>query len=147
MQDFCTEHQCSDPLPFKSLSLEKHRRGVTFVDVDYPELMFRKKGVILQHREMEDLISPLRTDTADPAVLLWSDRYVAVGCDLRDTAKLRGILDSIFDLASCLVLCVAEVSLTYMDVGAADSLVRWAAQYEEGKKYLCVLQGLVGLIG
>lgn len=97
--------------------------------------MSRKKDVILQHPEMENLISPVRTDTGDPAVLLWSDRYVAVGCDLRNTAKLRGILDDIVDLASCLVLCIAEVSLTYMDVGAADSLIRWAARYKEGEAW------------
>ncbi|KAL8930970.1 MAG: hypothetical protein Q9208_000071 [Pyrenodesmia sp. 3 TL-2023] len=85
---------------------------------------------------MEDLISPVWTNTADPAVLLCSNRYVAVGCDLRNTAKLRSILDDILDLANCLVLCIAEVSLTYMDVDAADSLIWWAAQYEEGEKWL-----------
>lgn len=93
--------------------------------------MSRKKDVIMQHHEMKDLISPVQTDPGDPAVVLCSDRYVAVGCDLRDNAKLSAILDEKLNLGSCLVLCIAEVSLTYMDVDSADALIGWAAQYDD----------------
>lgn len=112
--------------------MKAYQKGVTFVDVDYPELMSKKTEVIMQHHELKDLIGPPQTDKSDPAVLLYSDSYVAVGCDLRDIAKLRSSLESNLDLSSCLVLCVAEVSLTYMEVAAADALIKWAAGYDDG---------------
>ncbi|KAL8941591.1 MAG: hypothetical protein Q9216_002142 [Gyalolechia sp. 2 TL-2023] len=126
-----------DPGPFEWIT-RGYGRGVTFVDVDYPELMLKKRDVIMQHRELESLISPVRPDTKDSAVVLSSDRYMAVGCDLRDSTKLTKILEEKLQIASCLVLCVAEVSVTYMEVDAADALIKWAAQYNDVR--FCMLE-------
>lgn len=112
--------------------------GVTFVDVDYPELMSKKRDVIMQHHELERLIGPVRSDAGDPAILVSSERYIAAGCDLRDSKKLEKILGKNLEMANCLVLCVAEVSVTYMDVDAADDLIRWAAQYDNVQ--FCMLE-------
>lgn len=94
--------------------------------------MSKKRDVIMQHHELEELISPVQIDTGSPALLLSSDRYVAVGCDLRNTGKLDRVLGENLEVAKCLVLCVAEVSVTYMEVDAANALIRWAAQYDNG---------------
>ncbi|KAI4193289.1 MAG: hypothetical protein LQ348_002910 [Seirophora lacunosa] len=127
-----------DPSPFKWLSVERYRNAATFIDVDYPELMARKKEVIMQNQELERLVGPLHTDTPHPGLLLCSDSYMAVGCDLRDTTTLSSILDHKLELSNCLVLCVAEVSLTYMDVRAADALIKWAAGFNDVR--FCLLE-------
>ena len=121
----------SDPLPFHWLS-QSTKDGITFVDIDYPELMSKKRRVIIQHEEMLRLINPVQTDTGDPAILMSSDRYMAIGCDLRNITELGSIVERRFDLDSCTVLCIAEVSMTYMDVDAADRLVKWTAQFSDG---------------
>ena len=61
------------------------------------------------------------------ASVLQSEHYVVLGCDLADTKRLNETLGNVVDLQSSLILCVAEVSMTYMDVAAADSLLKWAA--------------------
>lgn len=63
--------------------------------------------------------------------MLSSDRYMAVGCDLRNTTKLSKILEEKLEIVSYTVLCVAKVSSTYMDIDAADALIKWAAQYND----------------
>lgn len=64
--------------------------------------------------------------------------YMALGCDLADVAKLSEALESELNLASSLILCVAEVSVTYMDVAAADSLIRWTSRYNDSMLTLAV---------
>lgn len=56
---------------------------------------------------------------------------MALGCDLADINKLSEFLENETDLESSLILCIAEVSVTYMDVAAADSLIRWASRYND----------------
>ncbi|KAL9030825.1 MAG: hypothetical protein Q9196_001079 [Gyalolechia fulgens] len=126
-----------DPGPFRWIT-RGYGKGVTFVDVDYPELISKKRDVIMRNHEMESLISPVRADIEDSALVLSSERYMAVGCDLRDTTKLSEILEQRLKITSCLVLCVAEVSVTYMDVDSADALLRWAAQYNDVR--FCMLE-------
>lgn len=62
---------------------------------------------------------------------------MALGCDLADIAKLNEALEKEINLASSLILCVAEVSVTYMDVAAADSLIRWTSRYDDGMLTPC----------
>ena len=54
-----------------------------------------------------------------------------MGCDLADTGKLDKLLGTLVDFSTCLVLCTAEVSITYMDIHAADSLIAWAARQND----------------
>ena len=65
-------------------------------------------------------------------IFLRSASYYAVGCDLADTNKLDKLLNSLVDLSKCQILCTAEVSITYMDVNSADSLITWAARQDDG---------------
>ncbi|KAI4149123.1 MAG: hypothetical protein LQ341_001391 [Variospora aurantia] len=125
-----------DPLPFKWLSVERYKNVATFIDVDYPDLMARKKEVIMQNQELERLVNPLHTGKKHPGILLCSDNYLAVGCDLRDVSTLNSILDEELTLSNCLVLCVAEVSLTYMDVRAADALINGDQKHPFAQKML-----------
>lgn len=129
---FTTVDLClhSDPLAFQWLSKYPDKcRNVTFVDIDYPELITRKLEVISQTPQLRDLLDtsvPIGgRDRAPPQV---ANRYLALGCDLADIERLEKILNENIDIESCSILCVAEVSITYMDVGDADSLIRWASR-------------------
>jgi len=62
-----------------------------------------------------------------------TERYVAIGCDLRQLAALKEALIREVDILNCAVLFVAEVSITYMEVEAADAVIRWAAEFDNCK--------------
>jgi tRNA wybutosine-synthesizing protein 4 len=55
---------------------------------------------------------------------------------LRDLKLLKQVLASAVDIENCLVLLTAEVSITYMNVEAADALIHWAAKLPDGKNLL-----------
>ncbi|KAI4263522.1 MAG: hypothetical protein L6R42_001328, partial [Xanthoria sp. 1 TBL-2021] len=145
---------CGDPLPFQCLSrYPEDCTGVTFVDVDFPELISKKREIILAQSDLQSLVGWSQSDGRDgpaPAlqstengspILIRSNRYVGVGCDLRDISRLSKTLEEELQIGSCLVLCSAEVSITYMDVDAADALITWAAQYDDVR--FCMLEQLL----
>lgn len=133
--------RCSDPLPFQCLTrYPRSCQNVQFVDVDYVELMTKKREIIEQTDSLCQLLTNLRVSTTGETITIRSDEYVAVGCDLRDAEKLQRALAEEFDLENCLVLCTAEVSITYMDVQAADALIRWAATLRNGKSSIDLLR-------
>lgn len=135
MCGFATVDLCihSDPLAFQWLSKYPDKcRNVTFVDIDYPELITRKLEVISQTPQLRDLLdAPVPIGGRDGAPPPVNIRYLALGCDLADIERLEKILNENIDIESCSILCVAEVSITYMDVGDADSLIRWASRYRD----------------
>ncbi|KAJ4352454.1 tRNA methyltransferase ppm2 [Didymosphaeria variabile] len=64
-------------------------------------------------------------------VYVRSDRYLALGCDLRDLKTLERLLRRDFDAANASFLFVAEVSVTYMPTPDADSVIRWASTLDD----------------
>lgn len=111
-----------------------------FVDVDFPDLVKRKRQVVLTTPDLVSPLSGLKTEDNDetcPHVLLRSDRYYQVGCDLRRTAALEQALASIVHVKECLFLFVAEVSITYMETVYADSLIQWASTIGQCKSSTC----------
>ncbi|KAL8669856.1 MAG: hypothetical protein Q9168_005573 [Polycauliona sp. 1 TL-2023] len=113
----------------------------------------KKRDMILEQSEMRDIIGwtqssepegfePASQSAKDGAgIIIRSNNYVGVGCDLRDIARLSKILEEDLQIGNCLVLCSAEVSITYMDVEAADALISWAAQYDDVR--FCMLEQLL----
>ena len=67
--------------------------------------------------------------------LLRSDEYLQIGCDLRDLKRLDSTLKNAIDVEDCLVLLVAEVSITYMDFKYADEVIKWAETLPSGKGF------------
>ncbi|OAG42950.1 hypothetical protein AYO21_02901 [Fonsecaea monophora] len=118
-----------DPLPFQWMAQHPDLCGNTkFIDIDFEELMISKREIILNTPKMRDMLS--RTaDTTDSVkgVVLDSDVYVAIGCDLRNPRRLERLLRSVIDLDQCLVFCLAEVSITYMATKDADDLIAWTS--------------------
>jgi tRNA wybutosine-synthesizing protein 4 len=122
-----------DPLPFQWLAREPELcRNVRFVDVDYKALMLTKTEIIEATSRMRDLLTP-QALPVDGYTVLNAAEYLAVGCDLRDIAGLSATIGSLTKPDECLVLCVAEVSVTYMKPDAADALIEWAAHLSSGK--------------
>jgi tRNA wybutosine-synthesizing protein 4 len=123
----------SDPLPFQWLAREPELcRNVRFVDVDYKALMLTKKEIIEATPQMNDLLTTQAVPN-DGYTVLNTNEYVAVGCDLRDITGLDTTIESLTKPHGCLVLCVAEVSVIYMNATAADALIEWAARLSSGK--------------
>lgn len=124
---------CSDPLAFQWLSKGSLSHPDTrFIDVDFPELMEKKCDVIANTPQLRDLLGPYQIPEKTNGAHLRSKHYCALGCDLADIARLDALLANEIDTSRSLILCIAEVSVTYMDVGAADSLIEWAAHYDNG---------------
>lgn len=101
------------------------------MDVDYPDLMEKKCNVISNTSPLHDLLGPHDRPLDSSGLVLHSEHYLAIGCDLADLEKLDMLLASEVQISSRLVLCVAEVSITYMDTNAADALIRWAGLHDD----------------
>ena len=137
----------SDPLPFQCLTkYSKLCQRIKFVDVDYMELMTKKREIIEQTDSLRQLLTNFGVSSSGETITIRSDHYMAVGCDLRDVETLQRTLAEEFDLETCMVLCTAEVSVTYMDVHAADALIRWASTIKDGNSSIDDLRRVHALI-
>ncbi|KAJ5587316.1 LCM-domain-containing protein [Penicillium hispanicum] len=134
-----------DPLPFILLSREKKsmRSGNTvFVDVDYEKLMAHKKNAIRQTEVITEVLGDIDSGEDQDAIQIRSPRYIAVGCDLKNLEKLDDVLrNSVLPSAGCSVLCIAEVSLTYMDIKSANEILIWASTLTSDVQF-CMLEQL-----
>ncbi|KAG5985120.1 hypothetical protein E4U55_001369 [Claviceps digitariae] len=134
----------SDVLPWQS-----HARyadlceDVMFVDIDYPELMRKKRSIVQETPQLRGILGNdfFINDSDEDHVMLRSKVYCQIGCDLRELDKLGVILNELASLSECSVLFVAEVSITYMDTQYADALIQWAS--EIGNSEFCLLEQLL----
>jgi tRNA wybutosine-synthesizing protein 4 len=108
-------------------------RKATFVDVDYPQLIERKTTRILTDSLLRKEILKTNLRSSEMPVHLRSDKYLALGCDLRDLDNLERILKEEFGESNTSILFVAEVSITYMPLADADALIKWASTIQDGK--------------
>ncbi|CAG9980803.1 unnamed protein product [Clonostachys byssicola] len=118
-------------------------QDAVFIDVDYPDLMRKKRTIVLETPELRGILgSDFKTSQVegDP-VLLKSDKYCQLACDLRDLKGFQQTLESLLPLSECSVLFVAEVSITYMDTESADALIQWASSI--GKAEFCLLEQIL----
>lgn len=96
--------------------------------------MRKKRAIVLGTPELRDLLGPepYVSDKDTDYLLLRSDKYCQIGCDLRELEPLRQCLESFLPLSDCSVLFVAEVSITYMDTASTDALIQWASSIGQG---------------
>lgn len=102
-----------------------------FVDIDYPELLTKKLKVVSETPQLADLVGPAQELGSSKSVLYRTPHYIAIGCDLANLEAVDDVLAKELNFKSSMVLCTAEVSVTYMHTEAADSLIGWAAQYQD----------------
>lgn len=115
-------------------------RDVKFLDIDFPDLMGRKRTTVLGTEELKAPLTNLVTPEGG-SVLLKSDRYAQIGCDLRNLEAIRTAISELVDIEACSFLFVAEVSVTYMETVAADALIEWASGL--GQSEFCLLEQIL----
>lgn len=103
------------------------------MDIDYEKLMATKTNVIRQTKELRDLLGDVEVFPEQSTVLVRSMHYIGIGCDLKNLKKLEEALKSEIGTSPSSILCIAEVSLTYMDVESADALISWIPTLGEGQ--------------
>lgn len=122
-----------DPLPWQCWTrYPEQSKGVRFVDVDYQELQARKREMVKDTLELNSMLKNLTYPT-EGDVMLRSDQYLQIGCDLRDLGKLQKVLSTEFDLENTIIFCSAEVSIAYMAVASSDALIKFIGGLPEGK--------------
>lgn len=129
----------SDPLPWSWLARDRDLCGhVKFVDIDHEALMSSKCDIVTNTPKMKDLLT-LRTPKATKGVLLDSDEYVAIGCDLRNVKRLDRLVRNVVLVEECTVLCIAEVSIAYMHPDDADAVIAWSSSLSSDVTF-CLLE-------
>ena len=111
------------------ISIERTR----FVDVDFPDLIAKKCNVVGSTSQLRELLGHFDRSAEATGVFLRSGNYSALGCDLVDLARLKKLLSGEIDTSNSLILCTAEVSITYMNDKAADALIQLMSQFEDSK--------------
>ncbi|CCX32474.1 Similar to Leucine carboxyl methyltransferase 2; acc. no. Q5BH52 [Pyronema omphalodes CBS 100304] len=122
-----------DPLPFQCLAKEKPNAEVLYVDIDYPDLITIKAGIIAQTPGLNGLLTDKQHhETPVDHVHYQSNEYIALGCDLRDLDTLQRLFEK-HGLVDHAVFFTAEVSLTYMAKDSVDALIAWAASLPDAR--------------
>ena len=116
-------------------------RNVLFIDVDYPKLIAQKVEVIKESPQLVELIGNIESCGHLDGIHLQSSHYVALGCDLVQPLVLEQLLRRCTSITECTILFVAEVSMTYMDVIAADALLKWASTMPRAQ--FCLLEQML----
>ncbi|KAI2642007.1 leucine carboxyl methyltransferase [Xylaria nigripes] len=131
----------SDVLPWQCMSRYPDAcQRAKFIDIDFPDLMSKKRAVVLNTPELCSVFEPLDTN-AGKHVLLKSDGYCQIGCDLRNTTDIKEALSTCLDLSDCIFMFVAEVSITYMETSGADGVISWASSL--GQAEFCLLEQIL----
>ncbi|KAI1815034.1 leucine carboxyl methyltransferase [Poronia punctata] len=131
----------SDVLPWQCMARYPDAcRRVKFVDIDFPDLMSKKRTIVLDTPELRSVFEPLDT-AAGEHVLLDSELYCQIGCDLRNTVDLEKSLSIVLDGSDCIFMFVAEVSITYMETQGADGVIKWANSL--GQAEFCLLEQIL----
>ena len=95
--------------------------------------MKSKRDIVLNTPELKTLMTMSESEVQNKSILFNSDQYSILGCDLRNLKRLRQLIDAVVDLdPQCLVLCVAEVSITYMAVEDSDAVLAWSSRLSSG---------------
>ncbi|PBP23270.1 leucine carboxyl methyltransferase [Diplocarpon rosae] len=129
-----------DPLPWQCITRYPDACvGAMFIDVDYKDLMIKKRSVVQNTIELNSILTNI--DILEGDVLFRSDQYVQLGCDLRDLVAFNRVLTDVVDIYNCSIILIAEVSITYMNVEAADALIGWAQKLPEAR--FCLLEQLI----
>ena len=84
---------------------------------------------------MKDLLT-LRTRKPTEGVIMDSDEYLAIGCDLRNVKRLDRLVRSAISMEEYTLLCIAEVSIAYMHADDADAVISWSSSLSSGKPTL-----------
>lgn len=92
------------------------------MDVDFPDVISAKRNIVKQTVELQEPLTSLEFPE-HPRILLRSDQYCQIACDLRQLSAIGEDLARLVDTTNSEFLFVAEVSITYMELASADALI------------------------
>ncbi|KAI1656476.1 LCM-domain-containing protein [Daldinia decipiens] len=131
----------SDVLPWQCMTRYPNKcQNAKFVDIDFPDLIEKKSRVVQDTPELRSPLTGLKTNVGNH-VVLQSDQYVEIGCDLRNLSDIERALSIVVDIAHCEFMFVAEVSITYMETEGANSVIQWASTL--GQAEFCLLEQII----
>lgn len=87
---------------------------------------------MLSNDLLRDALLKTKLRQSEKPILLRSDGYMALGCDLKDLVTLERVLRAEFNIPATSILFVAEVSVTYMPLKDSDALIQWASTIGDG---------------
>lgn len=130
-----------DPLPFQLLS-EQKSVDFEFFDFDYPELVQRKLSMMQDSAEIVEVIGEQREtiDMAHLGVVLATDSYKLVGCNLNDADKYENQVKSLLE-GDFVTIFIAEVSLAYMNHEKANKVIEISSRLK--KSHALVLEQIM----
>ncbi|CUM67858.1 uncharacterized protein PRCAT00005567001 [Priceomyces carsonii] len=120
-----------DPLPFQLLSkFKKRNKSICFIDIDYPELVKNKLSMIKDSPEILNLIDKesVDQDFKTTSILLSTDAYKLVGCDLKNKQLYAELLSTLVGNDDGIKIFVAEVSLAYMKPEFANPIIECSSK-------------------
>ncbi|KAI0106964.1 leucine carboxyl methyltransferase [Nemania sp. FL0031] len=131
----------SDVLPWQCMTRYPDAcHGAKFIDIDFPDLMSKKRAIVLSTPDLCSVFEPVETGASEH-VFLKSDMYFQIGCDLRNTADIEKALSVCLDPSDCTFMFVAEVSITYMETLGADGVIKWASSLNQAE--FCLLEQIL----
>lgn len=98
--------------------------------------MTRKCKEIQETKHLSDLLMNPSVPSLLHNVLLQSQQYAAVACDLQSRNDRNALADLLHG-DDRQILFLAEVSMTYMNAAAATQLIEWSSAFPRGK-VLCL---------
>lgn len=119
-----------DPLPFQLLDDAKFsNRNLFCIDVDFPELMGYKCQMIHNSSELVDLVGS-EHQLNEPGILMHTDTYAAMGCDLTDKQLYCKQLEFFkANNSTTTNIFIAEVSLAYMTPNTSNEIIETSSKF------------------
>ena len=90
-----------------------------FVEVDFPDVARRKRGLIQQNSQLQELLGPCTV--TDPNLI--GKDYSLLGCDLTNLGSFQNLLTEKLPSLDAPTLCFAECVLTYVDYQMSLQLI------------------------
>jgi len=102
--------------------------------------MLKKYDTIKANEPLHSLLPDLELLPSGSAIIARSEKYLAVGCDLRELDKLENVLRTEFDMSNTpvAILFTAEVSVAYMTLSASNAVFKWASKFSDVR--FCLLE-------
>lgn len=104
------------------------------MDVDFPDILRKKKATILDTPQLRQLLgSDVRvSEPGEEDIILKSNRYCQIACDLRDLESLRCNLGKLVCFPECELLFLADDCFSYIEPKFSDALIRWTSSIDKG---------------
>ncbi|CAI4036186.1 hypothetical protein SMKI_15G0240 [Saccharomyces mikatae IFO 1815] len=139
-----------DPLPFqlldtRNIQSQQYHSRVSFIDIDYSDLMKIKIELIKTIPELSRIIGlsedECYVDTSNVDVLT-TPNYLARPCNLNDSKNFSALLEECqLDDPNVVKVFIAEVSLAYMKPECSDSIINASSKMENS--HFIILEQLI----